>query len=294
MENKTILIVDDTVENLDILGELLSKYDVVDAISGEDALAIVNDEKIDLILLDIMMPNMDGYEVCQRLKNSVETKDIPIIFITAKTDEDSIEKAYDVGGIDYVAKPFKPKELLARVKRELQLQELQAELKLLASTDPMTKLYNRRYFTKMSKHSLDLSKREKKELSLIMIDIDKFKNVNDTYGHKVGDDVIITLSNKLLVDQRKSDIICRYGGEEFVILLPNTSLTGATIVAKKIRKDIELLTITLSSNQNLNFTVSLGVSKVDTKNENNIELALKRADDALYRAKESGRNRVEC
>ena len=144
----------------------------------------------------------------------------------------------------------------------------------------------------MTKHSLDLSKREKKELSLIMIDIDKFKNVNDTYGHKVGDDVIIALSNKLLEDQRKSDIICRYGGEEFVILLPNTSLTGATIVAEKIRKDIELLIITLSSNQNLKFTISLGVSKVDTKNENNIELALKRADDALYKAKESGRNRV--
>jgi len=211
MENKTILIVDDTVANLDILGELLKKYDVIDATNGEDALEILEDEKVDLILLDIMMPDMDGYEVCSRLKNNSNTKDIPIIFITAKTDEDSIEKAYEIGGIDYVTKPFRPKELLARVKRELQLQELQSELKLLASTDPMTKLYNRRYFTKMAEHTLDLVKREKKDLSIIMLDIDKFKNVNDTYGHQVGDDVIIELANTIRANQRNSDIVCRYG-----------------------------------------------------------------------------------
>ncbi len=292
MENKTILIVDDTVSNLDILGELLKQYNVIDAISGEDAFDALEDIEVDLILLDIMMPDMDGYEVCQKLKSNQTTKDIPIIFITAKTDEDSIEKAYDVGGIDYITKPFKPKELLVRVRRELQLQELQTKLKLLASTDPMTRLYNRRYFTKTSKHTLDLSKREKQNLSIIMLDIDKFKNVNDTYGHQVGDDVIITLANKLIEHQRKSDIICRYGGEEFVILLPNTSIESSEIVAKKIRKDIESLTIKVPSNENLKFTISLGVSQVDLENENNIELALKRADDALYEAKESGRNKV--
>ena len=292
MENKTILAVDDTIANLDILGVLLEKYDVIDATNGEDALEILDDEKVDLILLDIMMPDMDGYEVCQKLKNNPMTKDIPIIFITAKTDEDSIEKAYDIGGIDYVTKPFKPKELLARVKRELQLQELQTELKLLASTDSMTKLYNRRYFTKISEHTLDLAKREKHNLSIIMLDIDKFKNINDTYGHKIGDDVIITLSNKLIEYQRKSDIICRYGGEEFVILLPNTSIDGAKIVAQNIKKDVEAIVLNLEENKEVKFTVSLGVSSIDIKNETNIEASLKRADDALYEAKEGGRNKV--
>ena len=292
MKNKTILIVDDTVENLDILAELLEQYDVIDAISGEDALMILEDTKVDLILLDIMMPKMDGFEVCNKLKSNKTTKDIPVIFITAKTDEKSIEKAYEVGGTDYVTKPFKPRELLSRVKKELEYKAMVEELKLLASTDPMTKLYNRRYFTKISEHTLDLSKREKQNLSVIMLDIDKFKNINDTYGHGVGDEVIINLANKLIDHQRKSDVVCRYGGEEFVILLPNTSLDGAKIVAEKIRQDIESLTMKFPLNGDLKFTVSLGISQVNIESENNIELALKRADDALYTAKESGRNSV--
>jgi len=292
MKNKTILAVDDTAINLDILEELLKQYDVVNAISGEDALDIVKKEKIDLILLDIMMPVMDGYEVCRRLKSDDNTKNIPIIFITAKADEDSIEKAYDLGGTDYVTKPFRPKELISRVKKELKYHEMLEELKLLASTDSMTKLYNRRYFSNMSEFIFSLMKREKQNLSVIMLDIDKFKNINDTYGHKIGDDVIISLANKLIEHQRQSDIICRYGGEEFVILLPKTSLDETNILAQKIRKEIESIILNISINKDLKFTVSVGVSQVDLENESNVEVALKRADDALYEAKESGRNKV--
>jgi len=292
MEDKTILIVDDTTSNLDILIELLQDYDVIDATNGEDALEIANEEKIDLILLDIMMPNMDGYEVCKRLKSNDATKDIPIIFITGKTDEESIEKAYELGGSDYVTKPFLPLELKARVKKELTIQDMMHDLKRLASTDPMTKLYNRGYFSNMSQHFLDLAKREKQNLSVIMLDIDKFKNVNDTYGHQIGDKVIIYLASELMQNQRKTDISCRYGGEEFVMLLQNTAKEVAVEVAQKIRKKIEAHSITLDSNEELKFTVSLGVSDVDIENDINIEKALKRADDALYNAKESGRNRV--
>ena len=292
MQKRTILVVDDTISNLDILIELLEDYDVIDATNGKDALEIAEEEEVDLILLDIMMPDMDGYEVCEKLKSNATTKNIPIIFITAKADEDSIEKAYEIGGIDYVTKPFKPKELLARVNRELQLQDLQKKLKELASTDPMTRLYNRRFFTTMASHSLDLAKRNKKTLSLVMIDIDKFKNVNDTYGHQVGDDVIIHLANVFLENKRDSDIVCRYGGEEFVILFPNTSIEGAKKVAEKIREKVEASTINLAANKSLKYTISLGVAQVEVESEINIEQALKRADDALYEAKESGRNRV--
>ncbi|MEA3383556.1 MAG: diguanylate cyclase [Campylobacterota bacterium] len=292
MENKTILIVDDTITNLDILVELLDVYNTMDVTNGDDALDILEEEKIDLILLDIMMPDMDGFEVCRRVKSNPLTKDIPIIFSTSKTDETSIEKAYDLGGIDYVTKPFKPKELLARVKTQLKMQELQDELRVLASTDHMTKLYNRRYFTKISEHTLDLAKRDKNYVSVIILDIDKFKNINDTYGHQIGDEVIIELANKLREFQRKSDIVCRYGGEEFVILLPNTSIDGAFKVAQKIRKDIELLSIKVDNNKDLNFTISLGVSQVSFDDEINIEASLKRADTALYKAKDSGRNMV--
>jgi len=292
MSIKNILIVDDTPANLDILCELLSEYEITVSTSGEDALEIVEEEQIDLILLDIMMPEMNGFEVCTKLKANQQTKEIPVIFITAKTDEDSIEIGYEIGGNDYITKPFKPKELLAKVKRELKLQDLQNELKILASTDSMTKLYNRRHFTDMSIHTLELSKRNAQNLSIIMLDIDKFKTVNDTYGHKVGDDVIISLAKKLRFLQRKSDIVCRFGGEEFVILLPNTTKDDASFVAQNIRKEIENSTILLEDKRELNFSISLGVSDIDIQNENNIEAGLKRADDALYEAKEGGRNRV--
>jgi len=246
-----------------------------------------------------MMPEMDGYDVCQRLKSDKKTKDIPIIFITAKTDETSIEKAYDIGGIDYVTKPFRPKELLARVQRELAMQKLidelkksQEELKLLAITDPMTKLYNRRYFSEISMELLELAKRDGQALSLIMLDIDNFKTINDTYGHKVGDEAIIALGNLLRKIKRKSDVACRLGGEEFVLLLPNTAYEGAKKLAEKIRKRVEKSAIPYDKGKELKFTVSLGVAQVDLAHEDHIEPALKRADDALYQAKKSGRNRV--
>jgi len=292
MENKTILVVDDTITNLDILVELLDQYDVIDATNGEDALEIASTEKIDLILLDIMMPDMDGYEVCKRLKANDKTKYIPVIFITAKTDEYSIHRAYDTGGADYITKPFLPKELLARVKKELKMQDLIDKLKFLSSTDPMTKLYNRRYFTKISQHIFGLAVRESQDISVIMLDIDKFKRVNDTYGHKVGDDVIIALANIMINFQRSSDVVCRYGGEEFVILLPNTAVEKARVVAEKLRKIVEVTSVKLGQGKELKFTISLGVSQVDIKNDINIEKALNQADIALYEAKKSGRNRV--
>ena len=292
MKNKTILIVDDTIANLDILVELLDQYDVIDATNGKDALEIASTEKIDLILLDIMMPDMDGYEVCERLKANDKTKYIPVVFITAKTDEHSIYRAYDVGGTDYITKPFLPKELLARVKKELKMQDLIDELKFLSSTDPMTKLYNRRYFTKISQHIFGLATRENQDISIIMLDIDKFKRVNDTYGHRIGDDVIIALANIMINSQRSSDVVCRYGGEEFVILLPNTVIEEARAVAEKLRKIVEATSVKLEHGKELKFTISLGISQVDIKNDINIEKALNQADIALYEAKKSGRNRV--
>jgi diguanylate cyclase (GGDEF)-like protein len=290
MESKRILIVDDTASNLDILEELLEEYIVISCISGKDALEAVEEDSIDLILLDIMMPGMDGYTVCKTLKANPQTNTIPIIFITAKNDEKSIEMAYDIGGDDYITKPFLPKELLARVKKELKIKDMMYELQLLASTDSMTKLYNRRYFSTASQQIISLAKREKNDISLLMLDIDKFKNINDTYGHDVGDTVIITLANRLLNNHRESDISCRYGGEEFTILLPNTAIKGAAIVAENIRKGIEELRLQIEE-KTIYFTVSIGVTSL-REEEQDIEKALKRVDEALYKAKDSGRNRV--
>lgn len=289
---KTILAVDDTPSNLDILIDLLEEYDVIDATNGEDALDIANEEDIDLILLDIMMPDMDGFEVCKQLKANEKTKDIPIIFITGQSDEESIQKAYEYGGSDYVTKPFLPLELKARVKKELKIQEMMEELRLLASTDPLTKLYNRRYFYEVSQHIFMLAKREQSDLGVIMLDIDKFKSINDTYGHQVGDEVIKFLASTLQKSLRKSDVACRYGGEEFVILLPHIAEENIKELAEKIRVRVESSSVKLGDEKELKFTISLGCAKLDSINDTSLDMLIHRADEALYEAKNSGRNKV--
>ena len=290
---ETILIVDDTKLNLQILTQLLEQnYDLIVCKDGKSAIELAHEEEPHLILLDIVMPDMDGFEVCKKLKSTDKTKDIPIIFISAKSDENIIEMAYDLGGSDYVTKPFRPKELKARVKRELKLLKLQNELNVLASTDSLTQLYNRRYFSKVSKHICDLARRDKKSLSLIMLDIDDFKNINDSYGHNIGDEVIVKFAQILQQEQRESDIICRFGGEEFVILLPETNILSAQKVAEKIRLGTQELSMEIENQQSLQFTISIGVSSVVIENEYDLEQTISRADKALYRAKKSGKNRV--
>ncbi len=188
-------------------------------------------------------------------------------------------------------KEYRKSQLLQEIKKK---EEVAKQLKLLASIDSMTKLYNRRFFLEISEQSLALSKREKYNLCTLIIDIDKFKNVNDTYGHKIGDDVIIALSNTLLKLTRKSDIVGRWGGEEFVMHLPQTDLNGASEMAEKIRLEIENLLISVENDKEIRFTVSIGLSAVNIKNDKNIEESIIRADKALYEAKENGRNRVCC
>jgi polar amino acid transport system substrate-binding protein len=170
--------------------------------------------------------------------------------------------------------------------------KLQKQLEILATTDSMTKLYNRRYFENTANHYFDLLKRTKIDVSFIMLDIDNFKQINDNYGHKVGDLALIELANILSNLSRKSDIICRFGGEEFIILLPHTNLEGAKLMAEKIRTDVEKFTLSFETSRQLKFTISLGVAQVNTTEDKNIEAAIKRADDALYEAKNSGKNRV--
>jgi len=244
-----------------------------------------------LILLDILMPGMDGYEVCRTIKADKSLRHIPIIFITSKNDDRSIEYAYEIGASDYISKPFRHRELLARVGNTLRIQELQEELRLLASIDPMTRLYNRRYFTTMADKILKLARRERNPLSLAILDIDHFKQINDTYGHLIGDRVIIALAEQLMKRYRESDLLCRFGGEEFVILMPNTELDIAALLAERTRKEIEQLEVYYSDGS-LSLTVSIGVSQIDLEKEETLDGVLKRADDALYTAKNEGRNRV--
>jgi len=167
------------------------------------------------------------------------------------------------------------------------------ELERLASTDPMTHLYNRRYFSELATTVVKLAKRSGLVYSIIMIDIDKFKRVNDTYGHTIGDEVIIALAKVLKYNSRDSDIVSRWGGEEFVILLPQTNQDGAIMIAEKLRKNIEVLSMDAGNDEKFSFTISLGVATVHLENFPNVEDVINNADKALYLAKEGGRNRVE-
>lgn len=179
---------------------------------------------------------------------------------------------------------------LEKATKDLELEH--EKLKVLASTDSMTGLFNRGYFNKASKHLLSLAKRNQTKLSVVMLDIDNFKSVNDTYGHNIGDEVIISLAKNIKELHRNSDLSCRFGGEEFVLLLPDTAIDNALLFAEKLRYETEKIEIKLAKDKVLKFTVSIGVSSVQINNENNIEDAIKRADEALYKAKESGKNKV--
>jgi diguanylate cyclase (GGDEF)-like protein len=319
-----ILIVDDISSNLQVLGTMLGREGMLvsAAASGEQALDIVGDVLPDLILLDIMMPKMDGYEVCERLKSLDKTKDIPVIFITARIEYKDIIKGLKAGAVDYVKKPFNPPELLSRVRthleikqnrdlilcineqlrveieerkrisdeREKLLEELEKKnekLKEMAITDGLTGLYNHSFIIKRLSEEVASSKRYKNSLSIIMFDIDCFKNINDSFGHQVGDEVLLKISSTLKNKLRQVDIAGRYGGEEFLIILPNTNLENSHKVAEKIRGSIQQLKW---DSGKFNVTISGGVSSL--KDEDVTEF-ISKADDFLYKAKENGRNRIE-
>jgi len=284
----TILVVDDTETNIDILVELLGDdYDVMVALDGKSAIEIANEEEVELILLDIMMPDMDGYDTCKILKDKPNTKDIPIIFITAKVDEDSIEKAYVNGGIDYVTKPFKPKELIARIKTQLKLKCLIKHLEYISSHDVLTGIFNRRKFFELGEYRFE---NQHKNLFAIMIDIDKFKLINDTYGHPLGDDVIRLVTKTITQHLPKESIFGRLGGEEFAILCNASSSEVVFHDVELMRKAIEQLGVVADNHDVVKFTISAGVVKNNTQ-INTLDGLLKEVDLALYKAKGEGRNR---
>ena len=297
----TILIVDDVEDNLEILGDLLTfdGYNVQTALSGEEALKKVHMSRPDLILLDILMPGMDGFEVCTALKADESTKDIPVVFVSSMTDIDSKVNGFKVGGIDYINKPFQHAEILVRVNTHItmlclrrHLEEKNAELERLANTDYLTNLYNRRRFFHAAEDEFTNSVTSGKPISVTLIDLDYFKRVNDTYGHLIGDSVLIHIAQLIRSQCRVSDVAARYGGEEFVILHPSIGRYDAYLIVERIRKGVEA-TPFLRDGKAIDVSISAGI--VDTVVCNDcvrIDDVLAKADLALYRAKDAGRNQV--
>jgi len=289
VEKQRILIVDDDTQNIKVAANALHSNDLIIgfARSGKEALERVEETNFDLILMDIMMPGMDGFEVCAKLKENPLTERIPILFLTAKTDDDSIERAYQVGGYDYITKPFRPRELVARVKLQLSQLALIRKLDYMASRDALTGIYNRRFFFQLSEKLFTGSNND---LVALMIDIDHFKNVNDTYGHQTGDKVLKSIVETIITALPENAIFGRLGGEEFAIMLGDISAEQGLNYAELLRESIATTLIAIDDNTELNCTVSIGLGTKE--NTSSLDELLKSADDMLYTAKKEGRNRT--
>jgi diguanylate cyclase (GGDEF)-like protein len=292
---RKILIVDDVPANIKLLGEALrADHDIFIATSGEKALEIALTQLPDLVLLDVMMPEMDGYEVCRRLKEDDRTKGIPVIFITAKDQSEDELRGLELGAVDYVTKPFYLPIAKARVNTQLRLRSKEELLERLANLDGLTEIPNRRSFDEYLDQEWRRAKRNETSLALILMDIDYFKKYNDNYGHGAGDTCLAQVAQALRgALYRAGDMVARYGGEEFVAVLPETNLEAAAAVAEKMRVAVAALSIShLFSEAGDIVSLSLGVADAVPAEGTSPEELLLAVDKNLYRAKESGRNRV--
>ena len=291
-----LLIVDDSIDNIEVLMFALSKdYDVCFATSGREALRQANSANVpDLILLDIMMPGMDGYETCRWLKGGPSTQNIPVIFVTAMDGVAEQERGFELGAVDYITKPYDLSIVRARIRTHIRLKQNSEMLEKLASVDSLTGIFNRRHLDHRLDIELARTERSAQPLSVLMIDIDDFKSYNDHYGHGAGDECLVRVVRTLERDLRPADLIARYGGEEFVVLMPECDATGAIEAAERLRKSVEAERITHAHSSAAHYvTISIGVTtKFDNSFQVNPLNILQAADFALYKAKANGRNRV--
>lgn len=289
-----ILVVDDNLNNIRLLTDILEdeNFTVYTADNGAAVLAMVHKLKPDVILLDIMMPGLDGFEVCKLLKNDFDIKDIPVIMVTAKTEGIDIKKSLEMGAFDYIKKPIDEIEVIARVQSAIRFKQTQDKLKEMAMKDGLTGLYNHALLIELFEKEIDKQQRNNGSISFAMIDIDNFKKINDTYGHISGDTVLKELSNILMSSVRGGDIVGRYGGEEFSIVFPGIDEQNAFQLCERIRKEVEDFNFEIGI-ETVKITISIGISFNELKGIINKREIIQKADEALYRAKHNGRNRME-
>lgn len=290
-----LLIVDDQATNRQLLAHLLAPMAEVQlAGEGLHAIEICQQWQPDLLLLDLVMPGIDGFEVCRRLKSDPLTRRIPVIFVTSSAEHESA--AFELGAVDFIAKPFRPAAVIARVRAHLLLKQQSELLRMLAFVDGMTGVANRRRLDEALEQEWLRALRSGHPLALIMIDVDHFKSYNDTLGHHAGDRALRQIAGALAgVIQRPADLLARYGGEEFAVLLPETDLAGAMAVATQLGAAVsELALAHPASPTAATATISCGVSALLPKAELALAQLKQGADRALYLAKRSGRNRSAC
>ncbi|GGD51201.1 diguanylate cyclase [Lacimicrobium alkaliphilum] len=294
-ERQQILIIDDETDNLRILSDILrDQADIILAKSGQQGIRKAAELKPDLILLDVIMQGLDGFEVMSALQHDATTCDIPVIFITALGDTHHEEKGFHLGACDYIQKPFHTTIVLARIKLHLELRRQRNMLEQLANIDPLTSIANRRRFEDVLKREWRVAMRKQSPISLILVDIDDFKHYNDHFGHAAGDKVLqkvsAAFSSRL---QRPRDLVARFGGEEFIILLPDNDRQGCMDVMEQCRQGIEEMPLDDLQNPDIcHITVSIGGYTCRPDTGSKPKDAIKMADDMLYMAKHQGKNRI--
>lgn len=284
-KQSTVLIVDDAPSNIRVMAAVLQEqHRVKTAMSGQQCIEMAIKYKPDLILLDIEMPGLSGYQVCEELKSMDETRDIPIIFVTGRVNIEDEEMGLRIGAVDYITKPIRPVILSARVDTHVTLKRQQDRLIKMAMHDQLTGLFNRHYMLEIVGQKLARARRHKTPLTVMLIDIDHFKKINDTHGHIVGDQILEHVGQFLFEQCRVEDTVARFGGEEFVVLMEPCGLNQAHYKAELMRDELSRLTPL-----DIDLTVSIGIAELNDE-DNDFSALLKRADDALYKAKKSGRN----
>lgn len=301
-----ILIVEDNKPQAEAATKLLRAegYEVEWAADGKSAIKLAASGGYDLVMLDVVLPDMQGTQICQWLKSNASTRRTPVVMVTAKDSVEDMVTSLEAGADDYIHKPYVEVELKARIKAHLRtkalqddlsetnakLEEVLSEVRRLAITDPLTGLFNRRHFTSMLEKEFSRVRRYKSELGCLIIDIDYFKKINDTLGHHAGDTVLSEVSGIFTAGLRKADIICRWGGEEFVVLLPQTGPQMTHEVAERLRLAVQ--EYRFLKHPELKVTVSIGASTWPAEGMDSPDTIINTADEALYRAKNAGRNRV--
>ena len=293
--NGRILVVDDAMENIQILHHALrDEHEVLFALDGETALQIALEQQPDLILLDAVMPGMDGYAVCAALRGSPRLQGIPVIFVTALSQPEDETRALEAGAVDFISKPFNVAVVRARVRSQLTIKRQADAMRELSMTDGLTGVANRRSFNDTIDAEWRRCARAGAPLSVIMIDIDHFKLYNDHYGHQAGDHCLQQVSAAMKrCATRPQDLLARYGGEEFILLLPQEAMEGTEVVARRILDEVRKLAVPHAASPTApQISISMGLASAAPPIDSTDPSALIRAADAnLYRAKQTGRNR---
>lgn len=297
IERQSVLIVDDSEDIHHLVSARLSseRVNMLHAYNAAGGLEMIRQHQPDLVLLDLDMPGTDGMTLCQSIKEQHELANIPVIFLTGTLDVETKVQAFELGAMDYVTKPFDAVELRARVRSALRLKRYHDLLTTKAQIDALTGLWNRGYFDNQLAIELSVLERKGVPVSVAMVDVDHFKAVNDTHGHLFGDMALQAIAGQLSQVCRDSDVVCRYGGEEFTVILRDTAHRGAILVAERMREAIAGLELK-TGRRIVPITASIGIGGSDEfRDETQLspEALMERADQALYQAKEKGRNRVE-